>query len=349
MAINLTYASQETVLNQGMANLLNSSMLKDTVLACTDGQCLKAHRLILSTFSPYFKELLSVCKEPMPTILLPEVKISVMHIQLEFMYTGNVHIKKDLVAQLLEVNKCLLIKGLNNLLSKHDDLNQPTNKRQRTDSGSQAPKKSSSLFRPWDSPILSPRPEYHNSMPWIPTVYASSMLPFPMAPAMNLSKPTPFFNMSGIVSNMPSPLSWTMPFGYPLLPDSTSSEHIPTSFPHHFETPLSATASMFQNAVTNSTSHMEQPFTLHIPESSNKELKTKVTSKKSKTKSEGRYLAPGKERCDICKRGFRNLLGHKKSAHGLLKNPILCCGIEFTTRQTLREHKRSVCDFRNLW
>ena len=120
MAINLTYVSQESVLNQGLSNLFNSSILKDTVLACSDGQCLKAHRLILATFSRYFKKLISVCKEPMPTILLPNVKISVMEILLEFMYTGNIRARKEYLAELILVNKLLAIKGLNDLLSKHD-------------------------------------------------------------------------------------------------------------------------------------------------------------------------------------------------------------------------------------
>ena len=344
MAINLTYASQETVLNQGLANVLNSSMLKDTVLACTDGQCLKAHRLILSTFSPYFKELLSVCKEPMPTILLPDVKISLMKSLLEFMYTGNIRIKKDLVAQLLEVNKRLSIKGLNNLLSKHDELNQPPNKRQRTESGSQALEKSSSLFRPWDSPVLATRP---NPMPWIPTMYGASMLPFPMAPSMNVSKPTPFFDTNGIVPTMSSLLSCSMPFGYPFFPDPTAN--IPVSLPHHFGTKFSATTPLFQNTVTHPTSPMEQQFTLSNPESVNKALKPKVNSRNSRAKSDGRYLVPGKERCDICKRDFLNLLSHKKAAHDLLKKPIQCCGNEFTTRQGIRAHKRSVCAFRKSW
>ena len=186
MAINLTYKSQETVLNQGLANVLDSSVLKDTVLACADGQCLKAHRLILSTFSPYFKELLSVCKEPMPTILLPNVKISLMQILLDFMYTGNVRVKKEIVSQLLDVNKMLSIKGLSDILCKHIGDNQPPNKKQRTaETVPQASEKPFSLFRPWDSPVLASRSEYLNPMPWIPSMYGAPMFSYPMGPAMN--------------------------------------------------------------------------------------------------------------------------------------------------------------------
>ena len=343
MAINLTYESQETVLNQGLANVLDSTVLKDTVLACSDGQCVKAHRLILATFSPYFKKLLSDCKEPMPTILLPDVKISVMKILLEFMYTGNIRVRRDIVAQLVEANKHLSIKGLNYILSKHDGVNHPPNKKQRTESESQALEKPSSLFRPWDSPVLAPKPEYPYPMPWIPSMYGAPMLPLPIASAMNLSTPAPFYYTNGITPNMPSPLSWTMPLSNPFLPDPAVTTPASPSIPHHIESPLSATTPIYQNTVSYPTSN------LHITDSMNILGQHKGNTRKSRAKPDGKYLVPGKERCNVCKRDFFNLLGHKRAAHGLLKKPIQCCGREFTTRQDLREHKKTTCDFRNSW
>ena len=142
---------------------------------------------------------------------------------------------------------------------------------------------------------------------------------------------------------MPSPLSWTMPLAYPFLPDSAESTLINAPLPHHIESPLSTTAPIFQNTVSYPAS------TLPIPDSTNKAGQYKCITRKSRAKPEGKYLVPVKERCDVCKRDFFNLLGHKKSAHGLLKKPIECCGREFTTRQSLKEHKKSVCDFRNSW
>ena len=61
----------------------------------------------------------------------------------------------------------------------------------------------------------------------------------------------------------------------------------------------------------------------------------------------GRHLAPGKERCDICKRGYTQLAHHKKTSHGPLKKPIECCGINFTTRHSFRTHRESGCNFRS--
>ena len=347
MAINLTYVSQENVLNQGLATLFNSSILKDTVLACSDGQCLKAHRLIFATFSPYFKKLLSVCKEPMPTILLPDVKISVMEILLEFMYTGNIRAKKELLAELVLVNKLIGIKGLDDLLSKHDGFNQPPKKKQRIESASQFLDKPSSLFRPWDSPVQAPKLDY--PVPWIPLMFGSPMLPFPMSPTMNFPKQPSFSNTNGIAPAVPNPLSWTMPLGYPFLPESTASTHIPTSLPHHIETTLSATAPLLQSTVPYPDTYVEKIHNTTDSEYTQKTIKRKITNREKWTKPEGKYIVPGKERCNICKRDFFNLLGHQKAAHGLLKKPIQCCGREFTTRQDLRGHKKSECDFRNSW
>ena len=349
MSINLTYKSQETVLNQGLANVLNSSVLKDTVLACSDGKCLKAHRLILSTFSPYFKQLLSACKEPMPTILLPDVKVSVMKVLLEFMYTGNVRVKKEMVSQLVEANKCLSISGLSDLLSRHNESYQPPNKKQRTEAGFQAFEKPFSLFRPWDSPVVAPRPEYFNPMPWIPSMYGSSMLPYPIAHGMNISNATSIYNTNGVAPNVPSPFSWTMPLAYPFSGDLAATKFMTESLLHHNDVPLSATTPLFQNTVSIPNADREQQLTPPGLESVNKIAQHKGSIKRNRAKQEGKYLVPGKERCDICKRDFFNVLGHKKAAHGLLKKPIRCCGKEFTTRQDLREHKKIECDFRKSW
>ena len=98
---------------------LNDSVTKDVTLAFSGGSCLKPHHLIVTTCSPYFNQVLAVCKKQTPAVLIPDVPDSVMEILLEFMYTGNVRVDKDLVADLVEANKLIQIRGLNDLLSKH--------------------------------------------------------------------------------------------------------------------------------------------------------------------------------------------------------------------------------------
>ena len=140
-----------------------------------------------------------------------------------------------------------------------------------------------------------------------------------------------------------------MPSGYPFIPESTASTHITTTLPHHIETPLSATAPLLQRTVPYPDIYEEKSHSTTDPKYTQKTVKPKSINRKSRTKPDGRYLVPGKERCNICKRDFFNLLGHQKAAHGLLKKPIQCCGREFKTGQDLREHKKTECDFRNSW
>lgn len=354
MAIDLTYAAQSSVLSQGLADVLNSSVLKDVVLACSEGNSLKAHRLILATFSPYFKQALVVCKEKTPTILLPDVKVKVMEVLLDFMYTGNIRLKKDLLGDLEEANRYLRITGLSELLSKHVGSSLPPNKKQRIDEGSLPLMKPSSMFRPWESPVSEPRPQY--TFPWMPSMHTSptltSSMLFPMASGDNLSKTMPFPISTGdsmmsqttpsLSSSMPWSLPFPMPNGNPFL--SATVPSLSAFLPRYTEKSLSETAPL--------------PFTISYPDhyeqfTLSESRKVKSKSKKSKTNTRknienvddqaknSRYLVPGKQRCDICNSDFFNVAGHKTVAHGLLKKPIVCCGTTFTTRTELKRHKKT--------
>ena len=346
MAIDLTYAAQSSVLSQGLADVLNSSVLKDVVLACSEGKSLKAHRLILATFSPYFKKALAVCKEKTPTILLPDLKVNVMEVLLDFMYTGNIRLKKDLLGDLEEANKQLRITGLSELLSKHVGSSLPPNKKQRIEVGSFPSVKPSSMFRPWESPVSEPLPQY--TLPWMPSMHttptlSSSML-FPMAASGdNLSKTMPF-PISQTTPSLSSSMPWTLPFpmpnGNPFL--SATAPTLSAFLPRYTETSLSETAPL--------------PFTISYPDHydqftlsesrkvKSKSKKFKTSTRKNKTDDQGkgsRCLVPGKQRCDICNSDFFNVAGHKTVAHGLLKKPIVCCGDTFTTRTELKRHKKT--------
>ena len=292
MAINLTYAAQATVLSQGLADVLNSSVVKDVVVACSEGHCLQAHRLILATFSPYFRQLLGVSNEPNPTILLPDITVSVMEILLEFMYTGNVRVKKNHVSELLEANKCLRITGLDEMLSKHVGSSLPPTKKQRIEVVSVPPAKPSSLFRPWDSPVQAPRPEY--TLPWLHSLSSgmnsfsetaplspsympfprasvnilSNTMPFPMSTGMNLfSEITPNLSSSmsfplttGKEPSLASRMPWSISYGNPFLSDAAPV--LPTSHSRPIEKPeelLSVTTVSFP------TSFGEQQFPISGP------------------------------------------------------------------------------------
>ena len=344
MAIDLTYAAQSSVLSHGLADVLNSSVLKDVVLACSEGNSLKAHRLILATSSPYFKRALSVCKEKIPTILLPDVKVNIMEVLLDFMYTGNIRFNKSLLDDLEEANRQLRITGLNELLSKHVGSSRPPNKKQRIEGGSLSSVKPSSMFRPWESPVSEPSiPQY--TLPWMPSIHtspalSSSML-LPMASGDNLSKTMPFpisQTTPSLSSSMPWSLPFPMPNGNPFL--SATAPSLAAYLPRYTEASLSETAPL-PFTISYPDHFVEQQFTRKV-KSKSKKSKTSTRKNKEEDQVKGsRYLVPGKQRCDICNSDFFNVAGHKTVAHGLLKKPIVCCGDTFTTRTELKRHKKT--------
>ena len=68
----------------------------DVTLAC-DGQSTKAHKMILSACSPYFKALLEENPAKHPIIILKDVPFQHLTAILEFMYAGEVNVAQVLI------------------------------------------------------------------------------------------------------------------------------------------------------------------------------------------------------------------------------------------------------------
>ena len=64
----------------------------DDVLYSGDGQSCKAHKMILSACSPYFKALLEENPAKHPIIILKDVPFQHLTAILEFMYAGEVNV-----------------------------------------------------------------------------------------------------------------------------------------------------------------------------------------------------------------------------------------------------------------
>jgi len=87
----------------------------DVTLACADGSTLDAHKVILSSVSTYFREILknAPCKHPI--IILKDTCKEEAQAMLEFAYTGEVNVGQELLPSLLHTAKCFKIKGLDNV------------------------------------------------------------------------------------------------------------------------------------------------------------------------------------------------------------------------------------------
>uniref|UniRef100_A0A1B6HS16 BTB domain-containing protein n=1 Tax=Homalodisca liturata TaxID=320908 RepID=A0A1B6HS16_9HEMI len=83
----------------------------DVTLAC-EGKRIKAHKLVLSACSPYFKELFkgNPCKHPI--IFMQDVEYEHLMNLVEFMYAGQVNICQNKLPTFLHTAESLQIRGL---------------------------------------------------------------------------------------------------------------------------------------------------------------------------------------------------------------------------------------------
>lgn len=94
-------------------NVLRSEdeFLTDVTLCC-DGKRLRAHKIILSVCSTYFRETFmeNPCKHPV--VIFKNVKFEDLTNIVEFMYKGEVSISQDSLSSFLHVAEMLQVRGL---------------------------------------------------------------------------------------------------------------------------------------------------------------------------------------------------------------------------------------------
>ncbi|XP_069943024.1 protein abrupt isoform X3 [Cherax quadricarinatus] len=83
----------------------------DVTLAC-EGRSLKAHKVVLSACSPYFRNLLKQNPCQHPIIILRDVAYVDMSALLSFVYQGEVYVSQDRLTNFLRTAEMLHIKGL---------------------------------------------------------------------------------------------------------------------------------------------------------------------------------------------------------------------------------------------
>lgn len=99
--------------------------LVDITFAC-EGKKIGAHKLVLYSCSPYFKDLLKDNKSQHPIFFFHDVKYDVLKAILEYMYLGEVHISNENLKDFIRVAETLQIRGLSKDTSTTDDiLNEP--------------------------------------------------------------------------------------------------------------------------------------------------------------------------------------------------------------------------------
>ena len=97
----------------------------DVTLACED-QSVKAHKVILSACSPFFKKLLKTHPHPQPLVYMRGIKSSELVAVVDFIYRGEANIFQEQLESFLALAEELQLTGLTgNLEEKPEEVSVP--------------------------------------------------------------------------------------------------------------------------------------------------------------------------------------------------------------------------------
>ncbi|KAG6441246.1 influenza virus NS1A-binding protein homolog A isoform X1 [Manduca sexta] len=107
-------------LTKGFAGLLGNGEFVDVTIA-VEGHLLQAHKVILSICSPYFKKMFQMNPCQHPIVVLRDVTHKAMRDLLQFMYHGEVSVKREDLTSFIGTAEVLQIKGLTNKETDDDN------------------------------------------------------------------------------------------------------------------------------------------------------------------------------------------------------------------------------------
>ena len=131
----LRHLNHESMLNNQFYSMLQEQSMVDVMLSC-EGVGVKAHRLVLSANSNYFKNIFSQIPWPTqyPVIVLKDIAIGDLKIIIEFMYKGVAFIEENQLQSVLKSAEALNVSGLTDVCQKlKKQLGYAENKRPRID------------------------------------------------------------------------------------------------------------------------------------------------------------------------------------------------------------------------
>ena len=89
--------------NKAFGNLIDDNDFADVTLACTDGQQIKAHKVILAASSPFFQSLLRSNAHPHPLIFMRGVEFDNLQAIVNFLYCGEASVHQENLEAFLQV------------------------------------------------------------------------------------------------------------------------------------------------------------------------------------------------------------------------------------------------------
>ena len=102
---------QKTVVSS-FRNLREEKECTDVTLACEDGQQVGAHKVVLKSLSPFFRELLKSNKYQQPIIYMRGVNFEDLTAILDFLYLSEANLYQEKLESFLTIANELKLKGL---------------------------------------------------------------------------------------------------------------------------------------------------------------------------------------------------------------------------------------------
>ena len=103
--------------------LQNNEEFTDVTLVCDGENQIKAHKVILSACSPFFRNILLKNPHPNPLVYLSGVKFEDVKALVSFMYCGQTEVSQDDLNSFMKAGLDLGIKGLSENLPFREDMN----------------------------------------------------------------------------------------------------------------------------------------------------------------------------------------------------------------------------------
>jgi len=110
--------------------LRNDNDFTDVTLACED-QSIKAHKVVLSACSPFFKKLLKIHSHPQPLIYMKGMKSSSLTAIMDFLYLGEANVFQEELDCFLALAEEFQLKGLGNSEENQEQPNERFNHNER--------------------------------------------------------------------------------------------------------------------------------------------------------------------------------------------------------------------------
>ena len=111
-AVSLTWNEFQSSATKAFRKMEGDLDFADVTLACKGGKQLKAHKVILSSCSEFFKTILVGNPHQHPLIFLTGVQMEQLRSLVRFMYSGEVQVANGELEQFLDTANLLEIEGL---------------------------------------------------------------------------------------------------------------------------------------------------------------------------------------------------------------------------------------------